>query len=95
VKAAYSAGQRVRVDDRDPPGHIRTPWYIRGKRGVVTEICGPHADPEELARGRLGVPYRMLYRVSFAQREVWPDYRGPAHDRLFVDLYEHWLEESR
>jgi nitrile hydratase len=94
VKAAYSAGQRVRVDDRDPPGHIRTPWYIRGKRGVVTEICGAHANPEELAQGRLGVPYRMLYRVSFAQAEVWPHYSGPAHDRVFVDLYEHWLKES-
>ena len=92
---AYGPGQPVRVDEREQPGHVRTPWYIRGKRGVITEVCGPHANPEELATGRLGVPYRMLYRVSFPQAEVWPDYRGPACDRLYVDLYEHWLKELR
>jgi hypothetical protein len=87
----FRVGQEVSVDAREQGGHVRTPRYIRGKRGVVAQICGPHADPEKLGAGRLGVPFRMLYRVSFEQREVWPDYRGGPHDRLFVDLYEHWL----
>jgi hypothetical protein len=92
---AYAPGQPVRVDDREARGHVRTPWYVRGKRGVVSEVCGPHANPEDLAEGRPGVPYRMLYRVAFLQTDVWPDYTGATPDRLFVDLYEHWLKESR
>jgi nitrile hydratase len=37
---------------------------------------------------------RMLYRVRFAQAEVWPDYDGPAVDTIDVDLYEHWLRKA-
>lgn len=88
----FRVGDPVRVDRREPVGHVRTPRYIRGKRGMVEEIVGPQPDPEKLGAGRLGVPFRMLYRVSFEQREVWPDYRGGPHDRVFVDLYEHWLK---
>lgn len=92
MKPAFALGSAVRVDMRDEPGHIRTPSYILGKRGVVSEICGPHPDPEKLAQGKLGVPFRMLYRVSFLQREVWSEYRGGPGDRVMVDLYEHWLK---
>jgi hypothetical protein len=95
MKPRYRTGEAVRVDDREQEGHVRTPRYIRGKRGVVAEVCGAHPDPEKLGAGRLGVPFRMLYRVVFRQREVWPDYRGGATDSLFVDLYEHWLKEPR
>jgi nitrile hydratase len=88
-------GDPVRVDVREHDGHVRTPRYIRGKRGVVAEVCGPHPDPEKLGIGLLGVPFRMLYRVSFPQRDVWAaDYRGSHADRLFVDLYEHWLDSD-
>lgn len=95
MKPRFRVGAAVRVDGREQEGHVRTPRYIRGKQGVVREVCGAHPDPEKLGAGRLGVPFRMLYRVSFSQREVWPDYRGAAADTLFVDLYEHWLEEPR
>jgi len=88
----YKVGDAVMVAAENPAGNPRTPRYIRGKRGVVAEVCGPQPDPEKLGAGRLGVPFRMLYRVSFAQREVWPDYRGGPRDRVFVDLYEHWLK---
>jgi hypothetical protein len=26
---------------------------------------------------------------------VWPDYRGRPNDRIYVDVYEHWLEEAQ
>ena len=26
--------------------------------------------------------------------EIWPDYHGPAHDTVDVDIYEHWLEPA-
>ena len=88
----FATGDRVRVRLAHPPGHIRTPFYARGKRGIVERICGDFANPEELAFARGGLPARPLYRVRFAQHELWPDYGGPAHDTVDVEIYEHWLE---
>lgn len=84
-------GQRVRVRAVHPPGHVRTPLYIRGKTGVVERVLPVYPDPEERALGRSGLPGRRLYRVRFPQREVWPDYAGCPHDTVDVELYEHWL----
>jgi Nitrile hydratase beta subunit, C-terminal len=75
-----------------PPGHLRTPHYIRGKAGVVERICGSFANPEELAYGRHGLPALPLYRVRFAQRQVWADYAGAPGDTIDIEIYEHWLE---
>jgi nitrile hydratase len=77
-----------------PPGHLRTPHYIRGRRGVIERLCGSFANPEELAYGRDGLPARPLYRVRFAQRQVWPDYAGTADDTVDIEIYEHWLEPA-
>jgi len=88
----FSPGQPVSVVKVDPPGHIRTPHYIRGKRGSIERFVGVFKNPEELAYGRSGQPMRELYRVRFTQAEVWPDYRGSSLDTLDVDLYEHWLQ---
>jgi hypothetical protein len=92
MSARYSVGDKVRVLKVDAPGHIRTPWYIRGHVGEVERVCGAFRNPEELAYGRNGEPRRVLYRVRFPQKAVWPDYQGPEHDTLDVDIYEHWLE---
>lgn len=92
MTARFAAGDRVAVRRADPPGHIRTPFYIRGKAGTVERLCGAFPNPEELAYGRSGLPARPLYRVRFAQREVWPDYAGPEADTVDIELYEHWLE---
>lgn len=89
---AFAIGQRVRVRVAWPPGHVRTPHYLRGRRGVVESIAGRFANPEELAYGRDGLPKRALYRVRFRQQELWPDYAGAAADTAVVDIYEHWLE---
>ena len=35
-----------------------------------------------------------LYRVRFAQRTVWPDYRGSDGDSIDVEIFEHWLEPA-
>ena len=87
----YAVGQRVRVMKAFPIGHLRTPYYIRGCAGEVERVCGRFANPEELSQMRSGEPRQVLYRVRFRQRDVWPDYRGAAHDALEVELYEHWL----
>ena len=90
----YSTGDKVRVIETHPPGHRRTPFYIRGKTGVIERSCGAFANPEELAYGFDGMPKKTLYRVRFNQKEVWPDYKGPAVDTVDVDIYEHWLKPA-
>ena len=90
----FQPGDRVRVRKVDAPGHIRTPWYIRGQEGVIERFCGHFKNPEELAYFRPGTPMKALYRVRFLQAQVWPDYAGPAQDTLDIDIYDHWLEPA-
>ena len=87
----FLPGQRVRVRGDSPPGHVRTPFYIRGKIGWIERVHGAFRNPEELAYGREGLPKKELYLVGFRQSEVWPDY-PVARDTLYVDIFEHWLE---
>jgi hypothetical protein len=93
VPAHFKAGDRVRVLELFPLGHVRTPWYIRGKSGTVERLCGAYPNPEELAYHRSGLPAQPLYRVRFLQRDVWPDYHGNATDTVDLEIYQHWLEE--
>jgi nitrile hydratase len=88
----YEVGDRVRVRSAYPPGHRRTPAYIRGKRGEIERICGAFPNPEELAYGFDGEPKKVLYRVRFSQKHVWPRYAGPDNDIIEMEIYEHWLE---
>jgi hypothetical protein len=90
----FRPGARVAVRFAEPPGHLRTPWYIRGKAGEIERLCGAFANPEELAYNRPGLPAQPLYRVRFRQREVWPDYAGPPGDTIEVEIYQHWLEPA-
>ena len=94
MEARYKVGEKVRVTKAYPPGHIRTPFYIRGHTGTVERICGAFPNPEELAQMRDGLPAQPLYRVRFRQKDVWPDYAGPDRDVLEVELYEHWLDPA-
>lgn len=87
----FSPGDKVRVDDRPALGHCRTPWYLRGKTGVVTEVQGAFRDPERLAYHRPGLPAQVLYKVRFAQADLWSKYPGPSADQLEADIYELWL----
>ena len=87
----FAKGDPVQVRLAYPPGHLRTPAFIRGKRGIVEDLPGAYANPEELAYGRSGTPVLQLYRVRFWQSDVWCKYTGPDVDSIFVDIYEHWL----
>ena len=91
--AEFASGERVRVRDDYPPGHIRTPVYVRGKEGVVIRKFGQFRNPETLALGRDGLPVKALYEVRFRQKALWPDYAGPDSDTLDIDIYEHWLKK--
>jgi nitrile hydratase subunit beta len=91
----YRPGQRVRVAARPHEGHHRTPGYLKGKTGTVERAHAAFPNPETRAYGGDGLPEQPLYLVAFAQRDVWPDYAGHADDRLFVDVFEHWLQEAQ
>jgi nitrile hydratase len=90
--ARFRPGDRVVVRSAYPIGHVRTPYYIRGKQGTIERVCGTFPNPEELAYARSGEPREPLYRVRFQQRDVWPDYAGHADDVVEIEIYEHWLE---
>jgi hypothetical protein len=88
----YQPGDQVRVRVGTPPTHFRTPEYVQGKQGRIETLWGAFPNPESLAYGGDGLPAQPLYCVSFAQTELWENYKGPATDTLLIDIYEHWLE---
>ena len=92
--ARFAPRDLVRVADRPVLGHCRTPWYLRGKVGVIASIHGKYRDPERLAYHQPGLPAQVLYKVRFKQAEVWDRYEGPQEDQLEADIYENWLEPA-
>ena len=91
----FRPGDRVWVKNEERAGHIRTPHYIRGKTGQIEAVHGVFRNPESLAYGGDGTPKRPLYLVGFPQSEVWGRrYRGAQQDKIYVDIYEHWLEPA-
>ena len=59
----FKAGDRVKVKFEDRPGHIRTPWYVRGKIGAVETVYGEFLNPELLAFGREACPNEPYIRL--------------------------------
>ena len=90
----FRPGDMVQVRTGSPPTHFRTPEYIQGKQGRVDALCGLFPNPESLAYGGTGLPYVPLYRIKFAQNDIWHHYPGPATEQLLVDIYEHWLDPT-
>lgn len=90
----FAPGARVRIADRRPGGHHRTPWYLKGREATVIRLCGAFGEPEGLSLGGDGKPFQPLYRVRLEQRDLWPDYQGSAGDRLEAEIFEHWLEPA-
>jgi nitrile hydratase subunit beta len=91
---SFRVGQRVRVSPRPHAGHHRTPGYLKGKTGVVERAHGSFTNSETRAYGSDGLPQLPVYLVGFAQCDVWPGYRGRLGDRIYADVFEHWLEEA-
>ena len=88
----FAIGDRVRVREAYPPGHVRPPDFIRGKTGEVIRLLGDLPNPEELAYGRDGKPVLPLYWVKFMQTELWNDYTGVDKDTAVVEVMENWLD---
>ncbi len=92
VTALFAPGDHVRVREAYPIGHVRTPFYIRGKSGVIERLCGSYPNPEELAYARSGLPAEPLYRVRFRQADVWDAYDGGQDDTVDIEIFQHWLQ---
>lgn len=91
---SFAEGETVRVLDLEKPGHVRTPRYVRRKKGKVVRLLGEFRNPEDLAYGGDGLPEKALYRVLFEQSDLWENYDGLPEDALVMDIYEHWLEKA-
>jgi nitrile hydratase len=88
----FQTGDTVRVLTRSPIGHYRVPAYLRGKRGRIERIITPRGiDNEEEAYGRNAGSKRYYYRIAVPMTEIWPDYAGPSHDSLRIEVFETWL----
>lgn len=85
-------GTLVKVKCLMPPCHVRTPFYLRGKTGVIERAIRAFKNPEQLAYG-VSAEEKLLYRVRFEMGEVWPDAERPD-DTVDAEIYEHWLEEA-
>ncbi len=89
----YQVGDRVWVRLDFPKGHVRTPAYVRGKHGVISAQQGFFPNPEQLAYGQDGLPEIALYSVRLPLAEVSSG--AQAHDLLYLDIFEHWLEPAQ
>ena len=85
--------ERVRVKSWAPPGHVRTPAYLRGRIGKIERPLGRFANPEQLAYG-LAAEAVPLYRVRFRMADLWGDAAERPEDTLDAEIYVHWLEPA-
>ncbi|WP_347882277.1 SH3-like domain-containing protein [Jannaschia ovalis] len=85
-------GTRVSVRAWTPPGHVRTPRYLRGRAGEVARVLGPFPNPEQLAYGQPAEP-QHLYRVRFRLGDLF-DAADRPEDTLEAEIYAHWLEPA-
>ena len=87
----FALSQRVRCRLDGGVGHTRLPGYVRGRAGEIHAHHGGHVLADASARGEHRGEH--LYTVSFASSDLWPEARGSG-DRVFVDLWESYLEPA-
>lgn len=88
----FNVGDRVQVREEVQGGTNRTPFFIRGKKGVVAYYYGPAANPRDLSYGGTGEPKIPLYGVSFHMAHLYDDDPDFVRDHVIVDVWEDWLE---
>jgi nitrile hydratase len=88
----FAPGQDVRVRRMHPPGHTRSPRYVRGAVGSVKAVRGADRLPDLAVDGRQVEP-EPVYSVAFDSRELW----GPDEEAswtVLLDLWESYLEPA-
>ncbi len=89
TRPAFGSGDRVRARSWNESFHTRLPAYVMGKTGTVHAYRGNHLLPDAGAKGREEAQH--LYTIAFASADLWPEGLGKK-DRVFVDLWESYLE---
>ena len=90
----FEIGQRVKVLTQVPGGTTRTPFFIRGKKGVIALSHGPVGNPRALSYGDRDAPKVRLYGVSFHMAHLYDEDPDILTDRVIVDVWEDWLEPN-
>jgi nitrile hydratase len=88
----FVAGDRVRVRRIHPPGHTRSPRYVRGAVGSVEAVRGADRLPDLAVYGHQTEP-EPVYSVAFDSHELWGPDPEPAWTVL-LDLWESYLEPA-
>ncbi len=86
--------ETVRVVDMMPPGHVRTPSYLRGKKGWIERRLGEFRNPEQAAYG-LEAQMVPLFRVRFSMGEIWGTEAENPDDTVDAEIFGHWLSEIK
>lgn len=82
----FALGDPVRVLSSRDGGNPRTPHYLRGHVGVVTERHGIIVNPLDHH-----YPYPPLYSVAFRVEGLSGP---PGPDLVIADLHDEWLEPA-
>jgi nitrile hydratase len=90
--SALAPGDRVRVKDEHPPGHVRAPRYVRGRCGVVVHVTPPFQYPDAEAHG-LPHDHEPTCHVRFDARELWGD-GAEENCSVVVDLWQSYLAKE-
>ena len=86
----FEVGLEVRALPYSPEGHTRLPNYVKGKKGIITEMRGTFVFPDTLAHG-LGECEQPLYSVRFSSTELWAN-SNSTNDAVHIDLWHSYLE---
>ena len=89
--ARFAVGERVSIRKGSSRENDSTPYYVRGKSGIVEEICAPFTNPYRTASKPAGRAPPRTYRTRFSAREVWPELPGASGETFIIRLSEDWL----
>ena len=87
----FSIGDAITARNIHPIGHTRLPRYVRGKRGVIVRIYGSQGFQDEPTIADNSPQH--VYSVVFEARELWGEV-AEANQRLYIDMWECWLEPA-
>lgn len=90
--AKFKQGDVVKIAEKFPVGHYRTPTYVRGKQGTIIKNLGRYINPETEAFGKNAGDKIWYYMVRFLQKDLWENYTGQATDVLEIEIFENWIE---
>ncbi len=91
--ARFTAGEQVRARNINPKGHTRLPRYVRGHHGVIDRVHGDFVFPDSNA-ALAGETPQTVYSVAFTAAELWGDDAPHPNDKVFVDMWDSYLEPA-